>query len=320
MYHYHSDHLGYASFVTNADGSVEQHLQYLTYGELFVSQRNTEEFDTRYKFTAKELDNETSYTYFGARYYDSELSGWLSVDPMSDKYPSLSPYCYSADNPVVLVDPNGMWIDDYYFNTETKQISVIKTNDNFDRLIINGINKGTYNKGYLDKIANISRSGGYTFNELEIKYTKNVDQSKISYYTRAILVDAMNKSKNNSILITSGTRTPEDQARIMKNNVDIHGMESQKSLYKAPGQQVLDYYADQEAMTDEIYRLCPSNISKHCGDPNKMNVLDISPTNGGITNPRGIANELKNDSRVDKVLSPYYNCGEKAIHVEIKQE
>ena len=31
-------------------------------------------FDTRYKFTAKELDNETSYTYFGARYYDNELS------------------------------------------------------------------------------------------------------------------------------------------------------------------------------------------------------------------------------------------------------
>ncbi len=60
--------------------------------------------------TAKELDNETSYTYFGARYYDSELSAWLSVDPMSDKYPSLSPYCYSANNPVVLVDPNGMWI------------------------------------------------------------------------------------------------------------------------------------------------------------------------------------------------------------------
>ena len=110
--HYHSDHLGSASFVTNAEGAVVQHLQYLPYGELFVSQRNTEEFDSRYKFTAKELDNETSYTYFGARYYDSELSGWLSVDPMSDKYPSLSPYCYTADNPVVLVDPNGMeWKD-----------------------------------------------------------------------------------------------------------------------------------------------------------------------------------------------------------------
>jgi RHS repeat-associated protein len=70
-------------------------------------------FDTRYKFTAKELDNETSYTYFGARYYDSELSGWLSVDPMSDKYPSLSSYCYTADNPVVLVDPNGKELNKY---------------------------------------------------------------------------------------------------------------------------------------------------------------------------------------------------------------
>ena len=49
----------------------------------------------------------TSYTYFGARYYDSELSWWLSVDPMSDKYPSLSPYCYTADNPIILKDPNG---------------------------------------------------------------------------------------------------------------------------------------------------------------------------------------------------------------------
>jgi RHS repeat-associated protein len=111
QYFYHSDHLGSASFVTNIDGYVMQHIQYLPYGELFVSQRNSE-FDSRYKFTAKELDNETSYTYFGARYYDSELSGWLSVDPMSDKYPSLSPYCYSANNPVVLVDPNGMCIDE----------------------------------------------------------------------------------------------------------------------------------------------------------------------------------------------------------------
>ena len=110
--HYHSDHLGSASFVTDIGGNVVQHLQYLPYGEIFVSQRNSEKFDSRYKFTSKELDNETSYTYFGARYYDSELSGWLSVDPMSDKYPSLSPYCYSADNPVVLVDPNGMCIDE----------------------------------------------------------------------------------------------------------------------------------------------------------------------------------------------------------------
>jgi len=46
-------------------------------------------------------------------------------------------------------------------------------------------------------------------------------------------------------------------------------------------------------LNDEIYRLCPSNISKHCGDHSKMNVLDISPTNGGITNLRGMSDALK---------------------------
>jgi len=36
------------------------------------------------------------------------MAGWLSVDPMADKYPSLSPYAYCAWNPVRLVDPMGM--------------------------------------------------------------------------------------------------------------------------------------------------------------------------------------------------------------------
>ena len=58
-------------------------------------------------FSAKERDSETGLSYFGARYYSSDLSIWLSVDPMSDKYPSLSPYVYCADNPVKLVDPDG---------------------------------------------------------------------------------------------------------------------------------------------------------------------------------------------------------------------
>ena len=65
-------------------------------------------------FSAKEKDSETGLSYFGARYYSSDLSIWLSVDPMSDKYPSLSPYVYCANNPVKLVDPNGEEVGDYY--------------------------------------------------------------------------------------------------------------------------------------------------------------------------------------------------------------
>ena len=64
--------------------------------------------------SAKEKDTETGYSYFGSRYYNSDLSIWLSVDPMAAKYPSLSPYVYCANNPVRLVDPNGekIWIHD----------------------------------------------------------------------------------------------------------------------------------------------------------------------------------------------------------------
>jgi RHS repeat-associated protein len=43
-----------------------------------------------YQFNGKEKDDETGYNYYGARDYDSEKISWLSVDPMSDKYPSLS--------------------------------------------------------------------------------------------------------------------------------------------------------------------------------------------------------------------------------------
>ena len=69
-------------------------------------------------FTGKEKDEETGYGYFGARYMDHELTTmWLSVDPMADKYPSISPYVYCAWNPVKLVDPDGREAideDDWY--------------------------------------------------------------------------------------------------------------------------------------------------------------------------------------------------------------
>ena len=68
-----------------------------------------------YTFSAKEKDSETGLSYFGSRYYSSDLSIWLSVDPMSDKYPNESSYVYCGDNPLVFFDPDGkeklIWIN-----------------------------------------------------------------------------------------------------------------------------------------------------------------------------------------------------------------
>ena len=59
-------------------------------------------------FNGKEKDHESGFHYYGARYYWSEvLTGWLSVDPMADKYPNISPYNYCLWNPIAMVDPNG---------------------------------------------------------------------------------------------------------------------------------------------------------------------------------------------------------------------
>ena len=49
-----------------------------------------------------------------ARHYHPTLSIWLSVDPLADKYPGVSPYTYCGNNPVRLVDPDGREIGDYY--------------------------------------------------------------------------------------------------------------------------------------------------------------------------------------------------------------
>ena len=79
-----------------------------------------------YSFSAKERDVETGLSYFGSRYYSSDLSIWLSVDPMSDKYASLSPYVYCADNPVRVVDPDG---EDYevVMDNDDKTITIKAT-------------------------------------------------------------------------------------------------------------------------------------------------------------------------------------------------
>ena len=79
--------------------------------------------------TGKERDEETGYGYFGARYMDHELTAmWLSVDPMADKYPSLSPYAYCAWNPVKLVDPDGREMGDFY----SKDGTYLNTDGNND--------------------------------------------------------------------------------------------------------------------------------------------------------------------------------------------
>jgi RHS repeat-associated protein len=89
------------------DGEIVQHVEYVPFGEVFIEERNNV-WNTPYLFNAKELDEETGLYYYGARYYDARISLWLSTDPLQEKYPNVSTYAYTFQNPIRYIDPTGM--------------------------------------------------------------------------------------------------------------------------------------------------------------------------------------------------------------------
>lgn len=94
------------TYVTDEKYDTTQFFLNLPFGETMAEQM-IGVYDNPYKFNAKELDNEIGLYYYGARYYNPRLSIWYGVDPLAEKYPSLSPYIYVANNPINVIDPDG---------------------------------------------------------------------------------------------------------------------------------------------------------------------------------------------------------------------
>ena len=109
QFYYHPDHLGSSSYITNLDGEVAQHIEYVPFGEVFIEERNNT-WNTPYLFNAKEFDEETGMYYYGARYYEPRLSLWMSTDPAQEKYSNISTYCYVSNNPIKYIDIVGLEI------------------------------------------------------------------------------------------------------------------------------------------------------------------------------------------------------------------
>ena len=106
QFYYHPDHLGSSSYITNLDGEVVQHIEYVPFGEVFIEERNNI-WNTPYLFNAKEFDEETGLYYYGARYYEPRVSLWISTDPMQEKTSNITTYAYCINNPVAYIDHDG---------------------------------------------------------------------------------------------------------------------------------------------------------------------------------------------------------------------
>ncbi len=62
-----------------------------------------------YKYNGKEFNNDfgLGWYHYGARWYDPAIGRWNTVDPLAEKMPSYSPYAFSLNNPVNMIDLDG---------------------------------------------------------------------------------------------------------------------------------------------------------------------------------------------------------------------
>ena len=111
-YYYLKDHLGNNRVVMDASGQVVQTTDYYASG--LSTTRGTNPEKQPYKYNGKELDRMFGLdTYdYSARMYDPAMGRFMTMDPLAEKYYSISPYAYCNNNPVRFTDPTGMWIED----------------------------------------------------------------------------------------------------------------------------------------------------------------------------------------------------------------
>jgi RHS repeat-associated protein len=143
------DHLGNTrvTYYQRSCGStltVENIIDYDPYGKVLREFSNNDDKE-RYVTTQHERDEETGYDYRGARFYDSDIARFLSVDPMAHHFPSWSPYSYSLCNPVRFLDPTGLESEE--FNDGPKPS---RAERKFDRKFNNFIRKS-------NSLANVPR-------------------------------------------------------------------------------------------------------------------------------------------------------------------
>ena len=147
LYHYNQDHLGNIREVVDANGTVQQVTNYYPFGAPFCESASVMNADFQeYKYNGKEFDKMhglNTYDY-GARQHDPLLCRWDRMDPLCEKYYSVSPYAYCCNNPVNAVDVNGC--DTVYYGMNGQPFLTKTGGQDENRLILSDGGKNSKNK------------------------------------------------------------------------------------------------------------------------------------------------------------------------------
>jgi len=209
----------------------------------------------------------------------------------------------------------------------TDYINGSKTDYLNARRIINGTDRASDIKDYAEKIEKCLKiqcnCTGKDDSESNVNIHfvgQSAHEDAVSQNSIRILKEVGRVSNNNDIYITSTARTPHDQARIMFDNCE-RDLQEQRNTYLDPGQKVIDVYVANVnktrnqvigLMEAKINELGPTTVSKHCANPNVINVFDVPISR--LINPSDFLTEIQKRTEVDQVLI------ENAVyHIEITQ-
>ena len=105
--YYLTDQVDSVSTVLDEDGKTLSRIQYQPYGETFVHKGDT---DFSPKYNSQELDKETNFYFYNARYYDPAIARFTSADTVIDGQwdtQGWNRYTYVKGNPIRYKDPTG---------------------------------------------------------------------------------------------------------------------------------------------------------------------------------------------------------------------
>jgi hypothetical protein len=160
---------------------------------------------------------------------------------------------------------------------------------------------------------------------VDITFGPNAKAADVTDFSRQVLTDILRAAGLSKVIVSSTSRLPADQARVMYANLESQGVAAQLKLYKEPGRKVIEVYRQgklagkdaatiKKLMTDEIVRLGPTTVSRHASDPKILNVFDVAPSS--VAKRPEFEAAVRAETRVAKFLLPPNDPG---YHLEIPQ-